>query len=133
MNTTFSIGKLSARTGVKVPTIRYYESIGLIPEAPRTASDRRQYDAEAERVLGFIRHARDLGFPIDTVKSLLDLAHDPSKSCEEVNAIAERQLADVEHRIRQLTALRNELRRMADSCARPVILILRIQSRLLAS
>jgi len=116
MSPTLTIGKLSAKTGVKVPTIRYYESIGLIPEAPRTASDRRLYGAESEQVLGFIRHARDLGFSIEAIRALLDMARDPTKSCEEVNAIAERQLEDVEHRIRQLTALRDELQRMSDSC-----------------
>ena len=55
------IGKLAAATGVKVPTIRFYEEIGLLPAPPRTASDRRMYDDAAERRLSFIRHARRLG------------------------------------------------------------------------
>jgi len=112
-----SIGRLSAATGVKVPTIRYYESIGLIPPAPRSASDRRLYGPNAEAGLKFIRHARDLGFSIEAVRSLLELAGEPSGSCAEINALCRKQLDGVQRKIAQLTALEAELQRMADSCA----------------
>lgn len=112
-----TIGKLAAATGVKVPTIRFYEQIGLLPEPPRTASDRRLYDDTASRRLSFIRHARQLGFDIDSIRSLLDLSDHPDRPCGEANAIAERHLADVAEKIARLQALRTELSRMTAECA----------------
>lgn len=112
------IGRLSAETGVKVPTIRFYEKIGLLREPPRTDSDRRLYDDQATRRLGFIRHARQLGFEIEDIRALLALADDPDQSCDRANEIAERQLAAVETRIVGLEALRMELSRIqAATCA----------------
>ncbi|MBU1539187.1 MAG: helix-turn-helix domain-containing protein [Alphaproteobacteria bacterium] len=112
-----TIGKLSAATGVKIPTIRFYEQIGLLPEPPRTASDRRLYDAAALQRLSFIRHARQLGFDLDAIRSLLDLSDHPDRPCGEANAIAERHLVDVSEKIAQLQALRTELKRMTAECA----------------
>ena len=68
-----SIGKLSAATGVKVPTIRYYESIGLLPEPERSTGNQRLYGRKQQERLAFIRHARDLGFPLDSIRELLSL------------------------------------------------------------
>ncbi len=116
--TALSIGELAAAAAVKAPTIRFYEQIGLIPAPPRTASDRRVYDAQSVRRLVFIRHARGLGFPIDSIRTLLALADDPERPCDGADRLAADQLADVEARIRQLEALRDELRRMVDAgCA----------------
>ena len=70
----YSIGELSAETGVKVPTIRYYEGIGLLDAPPRTEGNQRRYgDARLER-LRFIAHARAMGFPMDSLKSMLRIA-----------------------------------------------------------
>ena len=112
-----SIGKLAAATGVKVPTIRFYEQIGLLVPPPRTASDRRLYDDAALRRLSFIRHARQLGFDLDAIRSLLDLSDHPDRPCGDANSIAERHLADVTEKIAQLQALRTELSRMSAECA----------------
>ena len=111
------IGKLAAATGVKVPTIRFYEEIGLLPAPPRTASDRRMYDDGAERRLSFIRHARQLGFDLNAIRSLLDLSDHPDRPCAQANAIAERHLAEVKQKIAQLKALQRELSRMTAECA----------------
>lgn len=111
------IGKLAAATGVKVPTIRFYEEIGLLAAPPRTASDRRMYDDAAERRLSFIRHARQLGFDLDSIRSLLDLSDHPERACAEANTIAERHLAEVTQKIAQLRALQRELSRMTAECA----------------
>lgn len=109
----FSIGKLSDQARVKIPTIRYYEGIGLMPEAERSAGGQRRYTkAHAER-LGFIRHSRDLGFSLDAIRALLDLSAHPDQSCAEANAIARNQLADVRARIAQLRKLEAELARIA--------------------
>ena len=113
-----SIGALAKATDVKVTTIRFYEQIGLMKEAPRTASDRRLYDGAATRRLAFIRHARQLGFEIDDIRALLALSDEPDRPCTEVNRIAERQLAAVETRIAGLQALHAELTRIqAASCS----------------
>ena len=79
----FSIGALSKQTGVKVPTIRYYEQIGLIDPADRTQGNQRRYNDEALQRLGFIKHARELGFSIETITALIDLNNHPDRSCGE--------------------------------------------------
>lgn len=114
----FSIGALSRETGVKVPTIRFYESIGLLPAPDRSASDRRMYDHRAVQRLAFVRHARDLGFPVEAVRSLLELADHPEQSCADADRLAAEHLAEVERKIGQLEALRDELARVTAECAR---------------
>ena len=111
-----SIGDLGRRTGTKVQTIRYYEQIGLMPEPGRTEGGQRRYgDAELDR-LGFIRHARQLGFPLDAIRELLALSDNPTHTCAEADSIARRQLRQVEQRMARLDALRQELMRMIDEC-----------------
>ena len=117
---TMSIGKLAAAADVKVPTIRFYEQIGLLPQPDRTGSDRRVYAEPAVRRLAFVKHARQLGFGIDAIRHLLDLADNPERGCNRANALAEEQLASVEAKIGQLEALRLELVRMvASGCNGP--------------
>lgn len=111
-----TIGALSRRTSVKVPTIRYYEQIGLMPDAPRTESNRRLYDEASVKWLAFIRHARDLGFEIKAIRELLALTAEPQASCHAADSIALRRLGEIERRIEQLTAMRPEMRRMVEEC-----------------
>lgn len=110
-----TIGRLAKATDVKVPTIRFYEEIGLLPAAERTRSDRRVYGPDAIRRLAFIKHSRQLGFGIDAIRALLDLADEPERDCEAANALAREQLVAVEAKIIQLEALRSELRRMVEA------------------
>lgn len=114
---SFPIGEVARRTGVKVPTIRYYEGIGLLPAPPRTEGNRRVYDANDLRRLAFIRHARELGFEVDAIRTLLSLQDRPDQSCAAADAIARARLAEVDRRIEKLMALKAELRRMVDCCA----------------
>jgi DNA-binding transcriptional MerR regulator len=112
------IGVASITSGVKVPTIRYYEAIGLLPAPPRTKSKRRHYgDADLRRLV-FIRHARELGFEIDAIRALLSLQDNPDQSCEGVDAIARARLGEVERRIEILLKLKTELKRMIAGCSR---------------
>lgn len=113
-----SIGALSRQTGVKIPTIRYYEEIGLLPNPDRTASNRRVYETSHVRRLAFIRHARDLGFEIDDIRALLAMTDEPQASCDAADSIARSHLAAIERRMEQLAALRTELKRMIDECGR---------------
>lgn len=112
----YAIGEVSRQTGIKVPTIRYYENVGLLASPARTAGKQRRYGAVDVARLNFIRHARDLGFEISDIRELLSLSAEPEQSCKEVDAIARRHLADVDRRISQLTTLRTELRRMVEEC-----------------
>ena len=107
-----AIGDLSRRTGVKIPTIRYYEEIGLLPAPPRSAGNRRLYDEAHLRRLGFVRHARELGFDIEAIRELLDLAGHPTRPCAKADEIATAHLADIDRKIARLTALRAEVARM---------------------
>ncbi|MBD3765068.1 MAG: helix-turn-helix domain-containing protein [Rhodobacterales bacterium] len=116
-----TIGKLGEAAGVKVPTIRYYEQIGLLPEPERSAGNQRLYGQKALDRLAFIRHARELGFPLDAIRDLLSLADDPDQPCAAADAIANRQLAAVEARIARLMALRTELERMITQCAQGTV------------
>jgi DNA-binding transcriptional MerR regulator len=112
------IGVAATRSGVKVPTIRYYEEIGLLTAPPRTKSNRRRYDAARLRRLVFIRHARQLGFEIDAIRALLTIQDNPDQSCEAVDAIARARLGEVEGRIASLLKLKAELKRMIGDCSR---------------
>lgn len=111
-----TIGKLGSSTGVKVPTIRYYEQIGLLPEAERSAGNQRLYTRKTHDRLAFIRHARDLGFSLEAVRDLLSLSDNPDHACAAVDAIARAQLSEVESRIARLTDLKHELERMLVHC-----------------
>lgn len=111
-----TIGGLAGRTGCNVQTIRYYEQIGLMPAPARTSGNQRRYSEEHARRLAFIRHARDLGFPMETVATLLDLAGDQDRPCKEVTALAEANLGVVRSRISRLLALESELKRLIRSC-----------------
>lgn len=112
-----TIGALARKTGTKVQTIRYYEQIGLMPEPGRTAGGQRRYGDDGLDRLSFIRHARQLGFSLNSIRELLDLSDHPDRPCEEANEIAARQLRQVELRIARLEALRAELERMAAECS----------------
>jgi Cu(I)-responsive transcriptional regulator len=113
-----AIGDLARLTGVKVPTIRYYESVGLLPPAPRTESNRRQYDDNAVKRLKFIRHARELGFEVEAIRELLDLAEQPQRSCAKVDALAREHLQAITSRIERLMALKAEVESMIKACAK---------------
>ncbi|MBL3607567.1 MerR family transcriptional regulator [Rhodovulum sulfidophilum] len=112
-----TIGKLGKAAGVKVPTIRYYEQIGLLAPPERSNGNQRLYPKAALHRLAFIRHARELGFPLDAIRELLDLADHPEQPCAAADAVARRQLTAVEARLARLTALKTELERMIEQCA----------------
>lgn len=112
----YSIGAMSKASGVKVPTIRYYEEIGLLAEPGRNAGNQRRYDRAAMEALGFIKHARDLGFPIEDIRALLQLKGDLGTDCAEADRIAASQLTNVQARIAKLQQLANELERISHLC-----------------
>ena len=112
----FSIGQISRRTGVKVPTIRYYEQMGLIQAPERSEGNQRRYSKAELEQLGFIKHARDLGLSIDAIRELIRLNAHPETPCAEADRIASEHLASVRRRIEQLQRLETELSRIAGNC-----------------
>ena len=116
MQLDLPIGKTADACGVKVPTIRYYENIGLLPKPSRNEGNRRLYQQEDVRRLGFIRHARELGFGIEEIRELLRLADDPDTSCAAADIIARAHLEQIELRLAKLKALKKELKRMVEEC-----------------
>jgi len=110
----FSIGELSKRTGVKVPTIRYYEQMGLIDALERTDGNQRRYSKDGLKRLSFIRHSRDLGFSIENIKGLLELNQHPEKPCRDAHNIAVRHLNEIKSKIAKLRRLERELKRALD-------------------
>jgi Cu(I)-responsive transcriptional regulator len=111
-----NIGELARAADTKAETIRYYERIGLLPAPPRTAGNYRDYSAAHVRRLTFTRRARNLGFSIEQVRTLLDLADQKGRSCEAVDAIAREHLADVKRKLADLSALRRELDSLIGQC-----------------
>jgi len=112
-----TIGRLSAATGVKIETIRYYERAGLINPPARTEGNYRSYGSDDIARLGFIRRTRDLGFTLEEVRALLDLASERDRSCNEIDALATQHLAEVDRKIEDLVALRRQLFAAISTCS----------------
>ena len=110
------IGELSRATGTNIETIRYYERIGLLTAPARTDANYRSYGDAHRARLRFVRHSRELGFTIDEIRSLLDLSDHPERDCADADRIATAHLEQVEAKIAQLSALRDELTRIVGRC-----------------
>lgn len=110
------IGQVSTATGVSQRMIRHYEKIGLIPRASRRDSGYRDYDGRDVNTLGFIRRARDLGFPIEEIGQLLALWHDRGRASSEVKALALARAAELKRKAAQLDEMRQALEHLASSC-----------------
>jgi DNA-binding transcriptional MerR regulator len=130
---TLMIGEVSRQTGVKIPTIRYYEGTGLLPPAPRLKNNRRVYDGEAVNRITFIHRARSLGFGMSDIKALIALQQNPAQSCGQADSIARLRLAEVELRIRRLQSLQAELKAMIGNGCRTRVSKCRVIEGLITS
>ena len=111
-----NIGEAARRSGVSAKTIRYYESVGLIPAAGRTAAGYRAYTANEVETLRFIHRARSLGFSVGDVGGLLELWRDRSRASADVKAIALKHVADIERKIAELDTIRRTLLDLTTRC-----------------
>ena len=111
-----TIGEAARQSGVKVTTIRFYEERGLLPEPPRSDGGQRLYSPRDMARLRFIRHARDLGFGMEAVGDLLELAAHPDAPCADADRLARARLEEVRAKIAALRALEGELERMVAAC-----------------
>ncbi len=106
------IKELAAKTGVSAKTIRYYESIGLMPPPPRSQNNYRQYSTAAVERLRFIASARSLDFSLSDIGEILAARDDNIAPCEQVLDTLDRRLAEIDRRIVDLLALRDTLKQI---------------------
>jgi MerR family copper efflux transcriptional regulator len=114
--TAFRIGELAKRAEVGIETVRFYERQGLLEEPERKASGYRQYDEETVRVLQFIRRAKELGFTLKEIKSLLALQNDASVSRSEIRKQAKQKVAEIDAKIADLKRMRDGLQALVGKC-----------------
>lgn len=111
-----NIGEAAKASGVSAKMLRYYESINLIPQAGRSASGYRIYSDRDVDSLRFIRRARDFGIPMERVRLLVGLWQDKTRPSREVKKLAQQQVAELEARIAELTAMKEALAGLAAAC-----------------
>ena len=111
------IGKASREAGVNVQTLRYYERRGLLPKTNRLASGYREYDQGTVALVRFIKKAQELGFTLNEIGELIALRANRSRSDEDVRRVAMKKIEGMDRRIRQLTAMKNELAALVERCS----------------
>ena len=110
------IGEASIASGVSQRMIRHYEKIGLVPAASRRDSGYRDYDERDVHTLRFIGRARDLGFPIEEIRTLLGLWHDRHRSSADVKQLALSRAAELKRKAKELDEMRRSLEHLAARC-----------------
>ena len=116
MSTSFTIGQLASAAEIPAATIRYYEKIGLLSAPTRSDGNYRLYDQLDLARLSFVRRARDIGFTIDQVRSLLTFSDQRDADCCEVMVMTAEHLHAVEQKIADLVVLNEQLANMLASC-----------------
>jgi len=112
-----NIGEAANRSGVSAKMVRHYESLGLLPNVPRTEAGYRQYGEREVHTLRFIRHARDLGFSMAEIGELLKLWQNQRRSSANVRKIAQKHLADIEVKMAEMAAMRKTLQHLVHCCS----------------
>jgi MerR family mercuric resistance operon transcriptional regulator len=120
------IGKAARLAGVSVDTIRFYQKLGLIQGAGRSAGGYRLFDGNQVHDLTFVRHAQELGFSLGEVKELLALRKRPH-ACSAVHSMLKHKLADVRGKIKSLARLEAELAGALRNCDRELRLEREVQ------
>lgn len=111
-----TIGQAAASSGVPPKTIRFYEEVGLVKPAERLANRYRAYDESNVQTLRFIRRARDLGFSLQEIDKLLALYRNRRRASEDVKRLALAHVAELDHKIAELTRIRDTLSDLARRC-----------------
>ena len=111
-----NIGNASKMSGVPAKTIRYYESVGLIPPAGRAANGYRDYDKKDVQVLRFIKRSRSLGFSVSEVSNLLDLWLNGGRASADVKSIATKHIGEIENKISEMQSILATLKNLTKCC-----------------
>lgn len=117
MSNEMTIGQLAASTQCTIPTIRYYEDIGLLPKANRRMNTHRVYGETDLQRLTFIRHCRDFGFPIKQIRELVALVRSPERDCTAARDVAKVRLIEVGRKLKELYELERSLKRFVEECS----------------
>jgi Hg(II)-responsive transcriptional regulator len=110
--------QVAAKAGVNIQTLRYYERRGLLPEPERSDSGYRAYDAQAVRTVRFVKRAQQLGFSLEDIDGLLELAAGGPTSCDAARTVATEKVAELEAKIASLSAMRDSLNQLVATCDR---------------
>ncbi|MGH9405175.1 MAG: MerR family DNA-binding protein [Terriglobia bacterium] len=112
MHEALAITALAKRTGIRSKTLRYWESLGLLPRAVRTRSGYRMFDPESVRYVAFIRKAKAIGLTLAEMREVLRLARTGQCPCPEVLRWTDARVRTLDEQIRALTSLRRRLKRI---------------------
>lgn len=111
-----NIGAAAMASGISRKMIRYYEEVGLLTEAPRSSAGYRVYNDDCVQQLSFIKRARDLGFSLQRIKTLLDLWQNTDRHSADVKALAEQYMAELDQDIIHLQSMRQQLAEWVNQC-----------------
>ena len=111
-----NIGAAATASGISRKMIRYYEEVGLLAEAPRSSAGYRVYNDACVQQLSFIKRARDLGFSLERIKTLLDLWQNSDRHSADVKALAEQYMTELDRDIQHLQSMRQQLAELLDQC-----------------
>ncbi len=110
------IREASIESGMPAKTIRFYESIGILPPAARAANGYRKFDQQDVRTLRFIQRARKLGFSVEDIQKLLSLWQDKSRASADVKALAMEHVGEIDRKIKELESVKDAIMHLARRC-----------------
>ena len=113
---TLKRGELAKATGTNIETIRYYENTGLIPEAERNEKGYRLFPEETVRTVRFIKSCQNLGFTLKEISLLRELKIEANQQCGHIKETVDAKIADLNRKIKDLTAMRKALKAMSRLC-----------------
>jgi|JI10StandDraft_1071094.scaffolds.fasta_scaffold00939_11 DNA-binding transcriptional MerR regulator len=111
-----TVGDLSKKYGVNREAVRFYERKGLLPRPTRNMSGYRLYDAQGEKALSFILSAKNLGFTLAEIKSLLQIRVVNQGNCEKIRTHAKQKINEIDAKIIYLQRLKKSLSKLVTSC-----------------
>ena len=111
-----TVGRLAKETKINIETVRYYESIELLPKPIRTKNGYRIYDKTDIKRLIFIKKAKELGFTLKEIKELIDLKVDSNKTCGDVKNLATKKITNIQDKINTLQNIKKVLQKLVVKC-----------------
>jgi DNA-binding transcriptional MerR regulator len=118
MNESYRIGEIARLAGVSVPTVRYYERLGLLPKAPRTSSGNRRYPHDAIERIHFVKRAQANGLALTEIRELITLtARGATRRCQQVHSLLAAKIVQLDEQRAQIEEFRRALQTLADQCA----------------
>lgn len=117
MSQPLYIGKVAKQAGLNPRTIRYYETLGLLPRPSRSESRYRIYASQTVELLRFIKKAKTLGFTLTEIREIIALRQRGDLPCPHVHGLLTERVQTLSRQIKDLTVLRDELKGLARKSA----------------